>query len=256
MGLPDALADSVDVLLTDIDDVTGVVEVADGLEVAVVDEGSDGVQLWAGLGLGLLDSDADAEAERADILLAEDGDAAAAVCVSEAVCVPLLVVLAVADTVTGGEPDCGSLEIALADEGSDGVQLRLGLGLGLLDRDADSEAERADTLLAEDGDAAAAVCVSEAVCVSLLAVLTLVDAVTDEEPDSVPLAEMLPECDVDGAVNRDGDVLGLPLPLPLGDVVPVSDGDGDAETHTLDPAMLEVPDGHTALVDDVDPGPQ
>ena len=46
MGLPDALADSVDVLLTDIDDVTGVVEVADGLEVAVVDEGSDGVQLW------------------------------------------------------------------------------------------------------------------------------------------------------------------------------------------------------------------
>lgn len=172
MGLPDALADSVDVLLTDIDDVTGVVEVADGLEVAVVDEGSDGVQLRVGLGLGLLDSDADAEAERADTLLAEDGDAAAAV------------------------------------------------------------------------------------CVSLLVVLTVSDAVTDGEPDGVPLAEMLPDCDVDGAADRDGDVLGLPLPLPLGDVVPVSDGDGDAEAHTLDPAMLEVPDGHTAWVDDVDPGPQ
>ena len=172
MGLPDALADSVDVLLTDIDDVTGVVEVADGLEVAVVDEGSDG------------------------------------------------------------------------------VQLRLGLGLGLLDSDADAEAERADTLLAEDGGAAAVV------CESLLVVLTVADAVTDGEPDSVPLAEMLPDCDVDGTADRDGDVLGLPLPLPLGDVLPVSDGDGDAETHTLDPSMLEVPDGHTAWVDDVDPGPQ
>ncbi len=215
------------------------------LEVIVVDRVCDGVPLTLGLGLGLPDCDPDTESAVADTLLVpvKDDDATALAAVG--VPLRLLVVLVLVDAVLviDGEPDGTSLEVIVVDRVCDGVPLTLGLasGLGLPDCDPDTEPDTepvgTDTLLVpvEDDDATALAAVG-----------------VTEGGGSLALTETLPDCDVDGAAEREGDV----LKLGLGVVVAVSDGDGDAEAHTLDPAMLDVPDGHTAWVDDVDPGPQ